>query len=107
MCLFLNCLIYSCPTEVFRPSRPLQLTSVNICRESKDVRVYSCFAVFCVVLAVMCICVIYKFLSLGSAARSGQAAWEAVQKFLNSRVVNRKTQSAFREEQGLSHLLQC
>jgi hypothetical protein len=39
------------------------------------VHVYNCCAVFCVVLAVMCICVIYKFLSLGlrSATRSGQA----------------------------------
>ncbi len=37
--------------------------------------VYSYCAVLCAVLAVMCICVTYKFLSLGllSAARSGQA----------------------------------
>jgi hypothetical protein len=53
--------------------------------------VYSCCAVLCVALAVMCICVIYKFLSLGpcSGARSGQAklkmakprhwVWEATQ----------------------------
>jgi hypothetical protein len=53
-----------------------QASSTHQCEhgESKNVCVYSCFAVFCVVLAVMCICVIYKFLSLGlgAAARSGK-----------------------------------
>jgi hypothetical protein len=77
-------------SDLFVPDRSIQAQqapSIHQCeyRESKDVRVYSCFAVFCVVLAVMCICVIFKFLSLGSAARSGQAAWEAVQKRLTSR----------------------
>jgi hypothetical protein len=70
--------------------------------------VYSCCAVLCVVLAVMCICVLYKFLSLGpcSAARSGQAklkmakhrhwVWEATQSVYATWC--KKSQSALREE---------
>ncbi len=43
-------------------ARPLQLTIVNMERA----RMYVCIvAVLCVILPVMCICVIYKFLSLG------------------------------------------
>jgi alkylhydroperoxidase family enzyme len=56
--------LFLCPTEVFEPSRPLQLASVNMERARMCVCVYSCCAVLCVVLAVMCICVTYKFLSL-------------------------------------------
>jgi hypothetical protein len=62
--------------------------------------------------------VIYKCLKLEtlisnkiweSQAENSQAkppGWEAVQASL-SHVVNRKTQSALREEQGWTHLLQC
>jgi hypothetical protein len=43
-----------------------QASSTHQCeyKESKDVRVYSCCVVFCVVLPVMCFHVIDKFLSL-------------------------------------------
>jgi hypothetical protein len=51
-------------TEVFGPSRPLQLTRVNVERK-KNVCMYSCCAMLYVVLAMMSISVIYKFLSLG------------------------------------------
>ncbi len=76
------------PTIVLGPSRPLQLTSVNT-KRAKNVCMYSCFVVLCVILVVMCICVIYKLLSLGlwsaanicaSQAKNNQAkpsAWEA------------------------------
>jgi hypothetical protein len=49
------------PDRSIQAQRPLQLTGVNMERAS----VHSCCAVLSVVLAVMCICVIYKFLSLG------------------------------------------
>jgi hypothetical protein len=55
---------YLCPTEVFVPSRPFELTGVKY-GKSKNVLAYSCCAVLCVVLVVMCIYVIYKFLGLG------------------------------------------
>jgi hypothetical protein len=66
-----------CTTEVFGPSRHLQLTGVNM----EGARMCVCIvavSVLCVVLAVMCIYVIYKFLSLGlqSTARSEQAKLE-------------------------------
>jgi hypothetical protein len=35
------------------------------CGESENVHLYSRCVVLCVILTVMCICVIYKFLSLG------------------------------------------
>jgi hypothetical protein len=72
----------------------------------------------CVVLVAMCICVICKCLKFetlisskiwASQAENSQAkspAWETVQGYL-SHVVNGKTQSALREEQGWTHSLQC
>jgi hypothetical protein len=50
-----------------RSIRAKQASSTNQCeyRKSKTVHVYSCFALLCVVLAVMCLCVIKKSLSLG------------------------------------------
>jgi hypothetical protein len=72
----------------------------------------------CVVLTAMCICVIYKCLKFdtlissktwASQAENSQtkpSAWEAVQASL-SHVLNRKTQSALREEKGWTHSLQC
>jgi hypothetical protein len=50
-----------------RTIRAQQASSTHQCEyvESKNVGVHSRCAVLCVVLAVMCICVIYKFLSLG------------------------------------------
>jgi hypothetical protein len=46
-----------------QPSRPLQLTSVNV--RKVNVCMYICCIVLCVVLSVMCINVSYKSLSLG------------------------------------------
>jgi hypothetical protein len=55
-----------CPTEVFRPSKPLQLAP-HKCEEKlmcvKNLVAVPCY--ICVVLIVMCISVIYKFLGLG------------------------------------------
>jgi hypothetical protein len=53
-----------CLTEVFGPSRPLQLAGQNVvgARMFVCIVVVLCYVLF---LAVMCICVIYKFLSLG------------------------------------------
>ncbi len=51
ICTVNNVQYCKCLTEVFGLSRPLQVTSVKY-RESKNVRVCSCCAVFCVVLAV-------------------------------------------------------
>jgi hypothetical protein len=82
------------------------------------VSICSSLAVLCVVLAVTCISVISKFLSLGplisskiraSQAKNSQAkpsAWEAVQSIL-SHVVVEMIQSALREEQGWTHWLLC
>jgi hypothetical protein len=68
--------------------------------------------VLCIVLAVKCICVIYKCLSwdvdqqqdLGkpSLEQQSQAIGRKLLGVL-SHVVSKKTQSALREEQGLTH----
>jgi hypothetical protein len=78
--------------EPERSIRAQQASSTHQCeyRGSKNVRVYCCCAVLCVILDVMCIYVIYKFLVFGtlisskiwaSQAGNSQAklsAWEAV-----------------------------
>jgi hypothetical protein len=51
-----------CPTEGFRPSRPLQLAGVK-CKMSMNVCLFNYSAVFYVILIAMCIYVIYKCLS--------------------------------------------
>jgi hypothetical protein len=95
-------------TILFPPKVLYEFSNQSYCAPQK----------YCVVLAVMCICVIYKFLSLGlwSAAGSGQAklensqakplAWEAVQASHVTWWV-KKTRSALRKEQGWTHSLQC
>jgi hypothetical protein len=60
---------YKC-TVLFVPDRSIraqQASSSHQCEygRAENVCIYSCCAVLCVILAVMCICVIYKFLSLG------------------------------------------
>ncbi len=68
---------YLCQTEEFGPSRTLQLTCVK-CRESENVHVYSCCAVFYVVGIVMCIYVIYKFLRWDNDQQldRGEPSWK-------------------------------
>jgi hypothetical protein len=85
---------------------------------------YSHCAVLCIILAAcvglttICICVIYKctkpesFISSkiwASQAENSQSKPLALEadKESPSHVVNRKTQSALREELGWIHLLQC
>ncbi len=110
-----------CPTKGFGPSRPHHLAMLNM-EKSENMYMYSCCTVFCVILnyvilTAMCIFVIYKWLKLetvisskiwASQAENSQAkppACDAIQASL-SQVVNRKTQSALRGEQGWIHLLQ-
>jgi hypothetical protein len=56
------------PTKGFRPSRPLQLNNVKCKKKSKNVHLFSCYAVLCVlltacvVLTAVCIYVICKCL---------------------------------------------
>jgi hypothetical protein len=51
-----------CPTEGLRTSRPLQLASVK-CEKSMNICLFNYNAVFHVLLAALCIFVIYKCLS--------------------------------------------
>ncbi len=92
--------------------------------KSENGYMYSCCAVLCIILAAcvgltaMCIYVIYKCLKSeilisskiwASQAENSQAkplAWEAFQAS-PSHVVNRKTLSALRKEQGWTHSLWC
>jgi hypothetical protein len=92
--------------------------------KSKNVYMYSCCSVLCIILAAcvgltaMCIYVINKCLKSetlinskiwASQAENSQAkplAWEAVQAS-PSHMVNRKTLSALRKEQGWTHSLWC
>ncbi len=110
-----------CPTKGFRPSRPLQLVSVK-CRKEQEYALYKLlFCVFCYfnfMCYFNCVSVDLLAFKVGTLINSkiwvGQAensqakpsAWETVLASL-SHLMNRKTQSALRWEQGWTQPLQC
>jgi hypothetical protein len=122
-----------CPAEYWGPSRLLQLASLkhedvwmcvqmlivpvvssSKCKECKEK--CECTYRFCkhcahIILAVMCIYVIYKCLSWGGDRQQnlGKPNQAINGKLLSvlSHVVGEKTQSALRKEQGWAHSLWC